>query len=439
MTYKMRPQKPQNFKVILFKFIYDFLFYLILPFLPLRLWIKARKNKAYLKKIKERFGYFNFPKLESSIWLHAVSLGESVAALPLIEGLLNQYPKTQIVITNMTPTGAEQIKRSFGDRVLQLYAPYDYPQAVRRFLDQTNPKILIIMETELWPNMLHQCRKYNISVLIANARLSQHSFARYKYITGIIGYLLNCATFVIAQNKNYGNRFTRLGLNRSRLLVMGNIKFDLTVPEDLSEQALALRKRFGLNRPIWVAASTHPQEEEKILMAAAKINEAFPNALLILIPRHPERFDEVTRLGEQKNFKVMRYSAAQKCDPNINVVIGDVMGQLLLFYAIANVAFVGGSLVPCGGHNILEPAILEKPIITGIHLDNFTEIAQAFIDNEALITVNDEMALAQNVIDFLRDKSLRRQCGLAAREVIEKNKGATRKILNIVYKLVKEG
>ena len=437
MTYKMKRQKPKNFKVILLKSIYDFSFYLILPFLPLRLWFKSRKNKLYARRMKERFGRFSFPKLESSIWVHAVSLGESVAALPLIEGLLKRYPEIQIVVTNMTPTGAEQIKKSLGDKVLQLYVSYDYPRAVKRFLEQINPRILIVMETELWPNMLYQCRERNISIVIANARLSQHSFAGYKRIASIIGYLLNCATFVIAQNKTYGNRFIKLGLSRSRLLVMGNIKFDLKIPDSLSEQALELRKKLGLNRPIWVAASTHPQEEEKILTAAAKINEAIPSALLILIPRHPERFNEVEQLCKQKNFRITRYSSQQSCSPDTNVMIGDVMGQMLLFYAIANVAFVGGSLVPNGGHNILEPAALEKPIITGMHLENFAEIAQLFLDNDALITVNDEMALAQNVTELLQDKNLRRQYGIAAREVMEKNQGATRKILNVIYKLVK--
>lgn len=437
MVYKMKRAKSKNLKVIILKFIYDFLFYLILPFLPLRLWIKARKNKLYAERIKERFGRYSFPKLESSIWVHAVSLGESVAALPLIEELINHYPKKAIVVTNMTPTGSEQIKKSLGDRVLQLYVPYDYSGAVKRFLDQVNPRILVIMETELWPNIIYHCCKRNISIVIANACLSQRSFTRYKYIAGTIGYLLNCTTFVIAQNKTYGNRFTKLGLSRNRLLVMGNIKFDLKIPETLNEQALELRKKLGLNRPIWVAASTHAQEEEKILTAAAKINETVTNALLILIPRHPERFAEVAKLCAQKNFKFIRYSEQQDCNVDVNVIVGDVMGQLLLFYAIANVAFVGGSLVPHGGHNILQPAALEKPIITGNHYENFADIIQLFLDNDALITVHDEMALAQNVVELLQDKNLRKQYGVAAREVIEKNQGATRKILHVIYKLVK--
>jgi len=433
----MKPQSVKSLQAFLLKSIYDALFYIILPFLPLRLHLKARKNKAYLQKIAERFGRFNFSKIEHSIWIHAVSLGESVGVAPLIKELLDKYPKTKIVVTNMTPTGAAYIKNTFNNRVLQLYVPYDYPQAIKRFLAQINPKILIIMETELWPNILEQCQKHGISTLIVNARLSQRSYSHYRYIKSLMKYLLNCTTFVITQNKAYGLRFTKLGLNRSKLLVMGNMKFDLTVPENLSEQAMTLRNQLGCNRPIWVAASTHPQEEEKILAAAARINESIPNALLILIPRHLERFGKVDKLAQNQGFKTICYSKLSNYDQGTQVIIGDVMGKLLLFYAIANVAFVGGSLVQNGGHNILEPALLEKPIITGLYLDNFAEIAQMFLENDALITVNDEMALAQRVIELLQDKQLRRHCGLAARSIIDKNKGATQKVLNIVQKLVK--
>ena len=424
----MKPQITKNLQVTLFNSIYVFLFYLILPLLPLWLRLKARKNPAYLQKTAERFGHFNFPQLERSIWIHAVSLGESNAAIPLIEELLSKYPKTPIVVTSMTPPGMAQMQKTFGNRVLQLYAPYDYPQAVKRFLDHIKPKILIIMETELWPNILEQCQNRAISTLIVNARLSQRSFSRYKYLGGFIKYVLNCATFVIAQNKAYGLRFTKLGLNRSRLLVMGNMKFDLKLPENLSEQALALRKQLGCNRPIWVAASTHAEEEEKILLATTIINESIPNALLILIPRHPERFTQVANLAKNQGFKTIRYSdSLSNYDSSTNVIIGDTMGQLLLFYAIANVAFVGGSLVPKGGHNILEPALLEKPVITGLYLEHFAEIAQLFLDNDALITVNDEMALAQRVIELLQDKQLRQQYGIAHELLLIKTKEQRRR------------
>ncbi|MEI8054473.1 MAG: lipid IV(A) 3-deoxy-D-manno-octulosonic acid transferase [bacterium] len=409
--------------------IYNLFLYLILPFLPLRLLWKSRKNIAYSQHIAQRFACFDFPALKDSIWVHAVSVGESISAVPLIQELIRDYPKTIIVVTTMTPTGAERIQKIFNGQVLQLYVPYDYPFAIKRFLRHINPRILILMETELWPNILYYSAESKIPIVLANARLSEKSFVNYKKIRFFVRSMLGCITVVAAQSKLDAERFLALGLDQKKILVTGNIKFDVKVPDELFEHAKQLRLAFGKNRPIWIAASTHKGEEEKILAAAKIVCEAIPESLLILVPRHPQRFDEVFDLCLEREFEAIRYSKNQNCLASTNVVLGDVMGQLLLFYAASNIAFVGGSLVSWGGHNLLEPAVLAKPIISGQHLSNFLEISQLLIDFEALITVVNEAELARNLILLFQNKTLQEKLGCLALDVVEKHRGATKKTL----------
>lgn len=415
-------------KGLLVRHIYNLLLYLILPFLPLRLLWKSRKNAAYRGRMLERFAHFDFSALKDSIWVHAVSVGESISAIPLIQELIRDYPQTTIVVTTMTPTGAERIQKALGEQVLQLYVPYDYPFAVKRFLCHINPKILILMETELWPNILHYSAGRKIPIVLANARLSEKSFVNYKKVCSFMRSILSCITVVAAQSKLDAERFLILGLEPQKMLITGNIKFDVKVPDDLFKQAKQLRLAWGEDRPVWIAASTHKGEEEKILAAAKIVREIIPESLLILVPRHPQRFDEVFELCCKQGFETIRYSKDQKALASTNVVLGDVMGQLLLFYAAGDIAFVGGSLIPWGGHNLLEPAVLAKPIISGQHLHTFLEISQLLTDADALITVADEVALAQSLIQLFQDKMLQEKLGCAALDVVEKYRGATQKI-----------
>lgn len=398
--------------------------------MPLRLLWKARKNPAYKQRNSERFGYFRFPALEGSIWVHAVSVGEAIAAVPLIKKLMLNYPCTPIVVTTMTPTGAERIRSIFNSTVIQLYVPYDYPVFIKRFLCQIRPKILVLMETELWPNILYYSAKQSIPIVLSNARLSDKSFARYKKIRKFMESILHCITMVLAQSKIDAERFIELGIDPKKVITSGNIKFDIVIPDGLLSQAAQVRALFGKERPIWVAASTHKTEEEKVLVAAKKVLEVLPDALLILVPRHPERFDEVFALCNREGFNVVRYS--DNCSYSTvltNVILGDVMGQLLLFYATGDVAFVGGSLIPWGGHNLLEPAALAKPVLSGKYMDAFVEISQLLTETDALVTVDDETTLAKHLLRLLQNKALRENLGVRALDVVEKHRGATEKIL----------
>ena len=414
------------------RYLYNLLLYILLPFIPLRLYLRGRKNPAYLENWRERFALYKTPPLKNTIWLHAVSLGEAIAAIVLIKELKKKYPEKNIVVTTMTPTGREKIKSTFGDEISLFYAPYDFPYAIKRFLKHINPDLLIIMETELWPNIIHYSAKQHIPILLANARLSPHSFNGYKRIKFFMGKMLSSITTVLAQSKEDGERFLNLGLSKEKLIISGNIKFDIAIPENISEEAKNLSKKlnFASNRPIWIAASTHKGEEEKILVSAKKILAILPNTLLILVPRHPERFDEVANLCKEQKFKAIRFSQNQICTEDTQILIGDTIGKLLVFYKMAEVAFVGGSLVPTGGHNLLEPAALNIPILTGPNLSNFKEISTLLFSSNAALLVNNETELAATVLELFRNKEKCQALTHAANKVITQNKGALHKILN---------
>jgi len=420
-------------------YIYNFLIHLILPLLPLRLLWKSRRNPGYRMRMLERFGLGDFPVINSSIWVHAVSLGEAISAIPLIKELMVTYPNTKIVVTNMTPTGAQKIREIFKSsaQILQLYIPYDYPFAIKRFLRHLHPKILILMEAELWPNILTFTAKQNIPIIIANACLSEKSVKNYQKFGIFIKTILEYLTCVTAQSKLDAENFAAIGVAKEKILIAGNIKFDIQIKDTVYEKARQLRNLWGQNRPIWVAASTHAGEEEKILLAAKLILEQAPNSLLILVPRHPERFNQVFALCKKYQLNTIRYSASQEYSSSTNVILGDVMGQLLLFYAACDIAFVGGSLIPWGGHNLLEPAALAKPVLSGPNLSEFREISQLMSDTGGLIKVENEIMLADTVIKLFNNKNLCEKIGCAALDVVERHRGATEKILKQIKRLVR--
>jgi len=418
------------------RYIYTLFLYLVLPFLPLRLLWRSRKNAAYRKRILERFAYYQFSALTECIWVHAVSVGEVVAAVPLINFLIKRYVDTAIVVTTMTPTGAEVVQKNFGNKVKHIYVPYDYPGVIKRFLRQVKPKLLILMETELWPNLLYYTDLRNIPIILCNARLSAKSYSGFMKIQPFIKSVLDCITLVMAQSVMDGERFLSLGLEPARLSVIGNTKFDLNVPEEVLFEANKLRLVIGQERLIWVAASTHEHEEEKILFAAKKVLEVLPNVLLILVPRHQERFDKVYTLCKQENFNVVRYTDISNYSGSTNIILGDVIGQMFLFYALSDIAFVGGSLVPWGGHNLLEPAALAKPVITGPHLGSFLEISQLLSGAGALVKVDDESHLAQNLLNLFQDPILREKLGVVACNVITEHRGASKKIFAVVKNII---
>jgi 3-deoxy-D-manno-octulosonic-acid transferase len=419
-----------HFARIVVRILYTILFYLLLPFVFLRLIWRSRHLPGYRYRLKERLGFYPFT-LKQSIWVHAVSVGETIAAIPLIKLLKTHYPHLPILITTMTPTGAERVKAAFGDEVYHAYLAYDLPLAVKRFLNAMHPVMAIFMETELWPNLLAECHHRNIPMCLLNARMSAKSAHGYRKTNGLIRGMLQRMSVIAANSANDAERFIQLGADRNKVHVTGNIKFDLELSVDLLTKSRELRMALGQERFIWIAASTHDGEEAIILAAQQKLVEVQKNALLILVPRHPDRFDAVAKNAEQL-FKIQRRTQTKTCQPDTAVYLGDTMGELLLMYGAADAAFVGGSLIERGGHNILEPAALSKAILTGPHVFNFAEINQLFLDNQALIRVHDSDSLGEELIKLAKNLAQRENLGKRASEVMAANRGSLMRQLRLV-------
>jgi 3-deoxy-D-manno-octulosonic-acid transferase len=418
------------------RFLYTLLLYLALPLVLLRLLWRGVRNPAYRRRWSERFGRFPHTPPAGAIWIHAVSVGEAIAAFPLVQRLRERQPARPIVFTTTTPTGSERVVRQFGAAihtgVHHGYLPYDLPDAVARFLARSRPAVAVIMETELWPNMYAACAARRIPIIVANARLSARSAAGYRRIAGLTRATLHRVTLIAAQGETDAARFRALGAPADRVRVTGNLKFDLDLPPDLERRAGELRRAWGAQRPVWIAASTHDGEEQQILAAHSQARRQAPDLLLVLLPRHPERFDRIAALCAERGHRVVRRSEQRPCEPGTDVFLADSMGEALLFYAAADVAFVGGSLVPAGGHNPLEPAALARPVLYGPHMFNFEEISRLLRDAGGSRQVDDAGELAQAIVDYLDDPALRRQTGQRALEVVEQNRGALNRLLELI-------
>jgi 3-deoxy-D-manno-octulosonic-acid transferase len=412
--------------------LYTLLFHLGLPLLALRLWLRSRKAPAYARRLSERFG-FGLPALRpGGIWVHAVSVGESIAAAPLVRALLRQYPDLPVTLTCMTPTGSERILALFADepRVQHCYLPYDLPWASARFLDRARPRLAVIIETELWPNHIQQCAQRGIPVVLANARLSQRSARGYARFPRLTRPMLRALSLIAVQSEAEAERFRALGAAPERVQVTGSIKFDLRIEPALLARATEQRQQWQLDtRPVWIAASTHEGEDEVLLDAHRRLLATHPDALLILVPRHLERFETVFAQIRQQGFQACRRSTGEAVGAGTQVLLGDTMGELLFLYALADLAFVGGSLVANGGHNLLEPAALGKPVLSGPHLFNFLEIAERLRSAGALVEVDDASGLAtalQRLIELPRDAE---RMAAAGQEVMRANQGALGRLL----------
>ncbi|WP_047335520.1 lipid IV(A) 3-deoxy-D-manno-octulosonic acid transferase [Pseudomonas protegens] len=419
--------------------LYTALFYLGLPLVAIRLWLRSRKAPAYAKRIGERFS-LGLPSMQpGGIWVHAVSVGESIAAAPMIRALLARYPQLPITVTCMTPTGSERIHALFANetRVQHCYLPYDLPCAAARFLDRVQPKLAVIMETELWPNHIDQCARRGIPVALANARLSERSAKGYGRFARLTAPMLAQMSLFAVQTEAEAQRFLRLGARPETVQVTGSIKFDLSIDPQLLQRATELRQQWqAMDRPVWIAASTHEGEDAVVLDAHRQLLGSYPNALLILVPRHPERFDSVHELCRQQGFATVRRSTAEPVLATTSVLLGDTMGELLFLYALADSAFVGGSLVPNGGHNLLEPAALAKPVISGPHLFNFLEIAAMLREAGALQEVDDAEGLAvavQRLFELPQDARKMADAGL---KVLKANQGALQRLLDGLGRLL---
>lgn len=407
--------------------LYSLFFTLCMPLVLLRLLLRARKAPAYARRWHERLGLGGDLRPDG-IWVHAVSVGETIAAAPMVRALLERYPQLPVTITCMTPTGSEQIRKLFGDRVGHAYLPYDLPWLQGRFISRLRPRIGVIMETELWPNMVHEAKAANVPLVLANARLSERSARGYQRVAWLVRPMFAALDWVAVQTQAEAQRFARLGVDQSAMSITGSIKFDLQPDPTLLEQAASLRGLWG-ERRVWIAASTHAGEDEQVIAAHREVLALHPDALLILVPRHPERFSDVARLLESANLKFIRRSSGEIPMRADQVLLGDSMGELLMFYACSDAAFVGGSLIAHGGHNYLEPAALGLPIISGPHSFNFTEISELLEGAGALQRVQNQAELAGAVAHLLAEPKVARQAGAAGLSVVRDNQGALERLL----------
>lgn len=421
---------------MLLRFIYSLAMFLALPLIILRLFWKSINFKPYRHRVLERLAlYKNFTVAPNGFLIHAVSVGEVVLADPLIKALQSKYPTKSITLTTITPAGSQQVQKKYAKDLVHTYLPYDLPWMVNRFMNKIAPSCVIVMETEIWPNLINACTKRKIPIIIANGRLSDNSIKRYVWIRFFMAKVLRQLTFVTAQAKIDADRFLRLGLPQNKLQITGNLKFDVQINERLNKLGVELKNSLR-GRLVLVAASTHAGEEELILDAYAKIKIKFPNLLLILIPRHPDRFAGVAELLQSRKINFMRRTEQIPCTEETEIILGDTMGEMGLFYAAADVAFVGGSLVPIGGHNVLEPAVVGLPIISGKHYENFKDITNLLIEAKALTIAQNVEDLANEIISLLESPAVRSKRGASALQVVLKNRGAIQKLLNIIQQNV---
>ena len=418
------------------RFLYTLIMYLATPVILYRLALRGLRYRGYLDRWRERYGFFADPGLRDSIWVHAVSMGEVNAAVPLIEALMRRYAGSSFVITTITPTGSERVQKLFGGRVFHVYLPYDLPASVRRFLDRVRPRLGVVMETEIWPNLFLECAARGVPIVVANARLSAKSLRGYGPVRPLARRAIRSARYVAAQSPSDAKRLLELGADRARLSIVGNLKFDMAVPAELAEAGATLRAGWGAHRPVWIAASTHEGEELPVLKAHAVVLRRFPDALLLVVPRHPERFRPVVQACRSFGYVTRCRSEDARADVATQCFVVDTMGELLRYYAAADVAFVGGSLVEIGGHNVLEAAAQAVPVVVGPNTFNFTEITQSLLEADAAVRVADADALGPTVQRLLGDEADRRRRGAAARAVFERERGAVERTMTIIDRVL---
>lgn len=421
------------------RLLYTALLYLLTPFVLLRLLWRSRQLPDYRRRIGERFGLVPRPAQDVAVWVHAVSVGESLAAMPLIRALVERHGRGRVLVTTTTPTGSARVREALGEQVLHVYAPYDLPGAVARCVDRFRPQRVVIMETELWPNLFRALRRRGVPLVIANARLSPRSFKGYGRVRGFAAATLADCSHIAAQSEADAERFRMLGAPTQRVSAIGNLKFDQSAPEAQLEAGRALRERLGASRPVWIAASTHEGEEEIVLAAHRELRRTLPEALLLLVPRHPQRFDGVARLVERSGLSGRRRSTLETEDvASAAVLLGDSMGEMFMYFAAADVAFVGGSLVPVGGHNVLEPALLGKPVLFGPHMHNFVAARELLLGADAAVEVS-ERSLADSLAVLLTDAQRRQRMGEAGYAAVAANRGARERLLVLIESLPPAG
>ena len=412
--------------------LYSLLFYALVPFLFVRLLWKSGRTPAYRERIPERFGFYRGqPRKTQSIWIHAVSVGECEAAFPIIKALMKKG-ETSFLVTCTTPTGSARVREVLGNSVDHVYLPYDLPDAIHRFVGHFSPRLVLIMETEIWTNLFHACGERHIPLAILNGRLSEKSAKGYAKLSGLVKASLSQVTKIAAQTRSDANRYLAIGAIPNKVSVLGNIKFDIQFDETLKNQSLELRRSLFSHRPVWIAGSTHSGEEALIFDALARIQVDVPNVLLILAPRHPERSGDVRALCEGRELRVQTRSEARACDAKTSVYLIDGIGELRKFYGAADVAFVGGSLIPHGGQNVLEAAAVGIPVIFGPYMMNFDEISRNLLAAGGGVQIDTPDLLAEWVARFLQEPSLALDYGHKGKSFVEHNRGALDRVVALV-------
>ncbi|MCY4285683.1 MAG: lipid IV(A) 3-deoxy-D-manno-octulosonic acid transferase [Thiotrichales bacterium] len=415
------------------RLLYTVVLCLVVPLIVARLMSRGFRERAYRDRISERFGLgTHIGSRRGCLWVHAASVGEVQAATPIVRALESRYPGETILVTTTTPTGAQRAVETFGDSVVHRYLPFDLPWTMARYLDRVKPRVAIIMETEIWPNLMALCRAREVPVVLANARLSERSASRYRMFRRLYTPVFRGVAAVAAQSDKDAIRLASIGAPQECIDVTGNTKFDVPIPTGLRENAAALRRTWGATRRVWIAASTHQGEESQILAAFEQVHNRLPESLLILVPRHPERFPEAEALARRCGLiSVLRSQRTTDCT-KAQVYIGDTMGELLLLYAAADVAFVGGSLVEIGGHNVLEPAALGVPVFFGPHHFNFAEISRQLVEAGGAEIIIDTAHLARSVIRHLEDEDLRSNAGEKGRAFVKSGRGAWERVIAMI-------
>lgn len=410
------------------RYTYTLLLWLLLPYALLHLWWRGRRQPEYRQHIAERFGRYGVRSDKPVIWLHTVSVGETRAAATLVGELRARYPDHQIVLSHTTPTGRAASEQLYGDDVLRVYLPYDYPYAVRRFLDHFKPRLGVLLETEVWFNLIDACRGAKVPLLLLNARLSPKSARAYSRVPSLSRGGLHALTLIAAQTEADALRLASLG--HRAVPVMGNLKFDIVPPADQLALGAELRRRFGSNRPVLLAAST--REGEEALLLTALQYAAVDHLLVVIVPRHPQRFDAVAALIEQHGYRMQRRSGNTPIAADTRVVLGDSMGELFAYYAACDIAFIGGSLLPLGGQNLIEAAACGKPLLVGPHTFNFAQAAEAAITRGAGLRVQhaDDLVHLLNVLMY--DPARMRAMGESGLRFVEENQGATERAVRMI-------
>lgn len=419
---------------MIIRFVYTLLLTIVAPIFLYGLFKTKSGKPSVGSRWREHFG--NTPPLDNSdkpvIWFHAVSVGETLAVTPLIKRYALENPDSQIVITTTTPTGAEQAKK-LSDIAIHRYMPLDFSFAIKRFLRVIKPSKMIIVETELWPNTLHNVSRAGVPIVVINARLSERSCRRYQKIQPLFDIISPTITTLCCQFDDDAHRFERLGINSKRIHVTGSIKFDIHIAKQQIEQGHVLREAFGQTRPVWIAASTHHGEDNQILDVHKQLLNKHPELLLVIVPRHPERFNDVVNLCREQGFNTVRRSELVYPLPaKTSVVVGDTMGEMMVYLAASDICFMGGSLLgnKIGGHNLLEPAAMGRPTLTGPSYFNFKEITQQLVDNRGTLICHNTEQIFCSISKLIEKPSLASAMGEASKQVVERNQGALSRTLD---------